>query len=56
MPQKDQGSFLCFSIIDGAQCATPATLTQMAGVAYATHAPPLAGAPDDQMIIFIYGI
>ena len=33
--------FRCFPIIDRAQCATPATPTQRAGVAYATHAPPL---------------
>ena len=33
--------FRCFPIIDRAQCATPATPTQRAGVAYATPAPPL---------------
>ena len=33
--------FRYFPIIDRAQCATPATPTQRAGVAYATPAPPL---------------
>ena len=33
--------FRCLPIIDRAQCATHATTTQRAGVAYATHAPPL---------------